>query len=100
MGDFEGVWGGAGEDNALCRDNAVPYSCHLPLVRETKREEWGPHRLGAVRTRVSAIGKGSWGGDGSGVQCWVGGLSLGRCKCHKNQGAAARPSRHITAAVK
>lgn len=34
----------------------------------------------------------------------VGGLSLGARgggrKCHKNQGAAARPSRRITAAVK
>lgn len=75
-GGFGEGWG-EGEDNALCRDNAAPYSCHLPLVGETKREERGPRCLGAVRTRVSAIGKGSWGGDGSGVQCLDGGLSLG-----------------------
>lgn len=24
-----------GGDNALCRDNAMPYSCHLPLARKT-----------------------------------------------------------------
>lgn len=46
--------------------------------------EW-PHRLGAIQMRVSAI---KWGDGGRGG------------KCHKNQGAAARPSRRITAAVK
>lgn len=71
------IGGRGGEDNALCRDNAAPYSCHLPLVGETKREERGPRRLGAVRTRVSAIGSGMVPVCGVGVGGVVVGVGMG-----------------------
>lgn len=82
-----------GEDNALCWDNALPYSCRLPLTHETNGMGASPwsHPNEGVCHEVK------WSEGGRRTE---GGGEGGGGKCHKNQGAAARPSRRITAAVK
>lgn len=87
-------------DNALYRDSALPYFCCLLLTQET-----------------NGMGASPWSHPNEGVCCGVkwsevkveeeekkkgGGAVAGEGghKCHKNQGAAARPSRRITVAVK
>lgn len=81
-----------GEDNVLCRDNASPYSCRLPLTHET-----------------NGMGASPWSHPNEGVCCEVKWSEVreeeeeeggGGASATKNRGAAARPSRCITAAVK
>lgn len=81
-----------GGDNVLCRDNSSPYSCRLALTHETNgmgASPWSHPNEGVCR-------EGKWGRR----RTKGGGWRRRGASATKIRGAAARPLRHITAAVK
>lgn len=56
-----------GEDNALCWDNALPYSCRLPLKYETNGMgalPWSYPNEGVCHEVKWSEGVGGWEGEG------------------------------------